>query len=184
MRASLDMLHKILVPWMPKSATVSKGVTQSVSALLWRRAQQQSQQNEESKDKEGSTVNGPDVAFLDSMEYARLLWTRVEESGWLDHARNVISSSVLVAETLSARKCSVLVHCSDGWDRTAQVCATSQIILDPYFRTLEGLCVLIEKDWCGFGHKFHDRIGHMRPSNGEDGKEVSPVFLQVFFSYV
>jgi hypothetical protein len=40
-----------------------------------------------------------------------------------------------------------------------KVCATAQIILDPYYRTLEGFCVLVEKEWCCFGHKFQDRTG-------------------------
>ena len=31
---------------------------------------------------------------------------------------------------------SVLVHCSDGWDRTAQICSIAQLLLDPYFRTM------------------------------------------------
>ena len=30
----------------------------------------------------------------------------------------------------------VVVHCSDGWDRTSQLCALSQLIIDPYFRTI------------------------------------------------
>lgn len=36
---------------------------------------------------------------------------------------------------------SVLVHCSDGWDRTAQVCSVASVLLDPYYRTLKGLMV-------------------------------------------
>lgn len=39
----------------------------------------------------------------------------------------------------------VLIHCSDGWDRTPQLTATSMLCLDPYYRTLEGFEVLIEK---------------------------------------
>ena len=47
----------------------------------------------------------------------------------------------------------VLVHCSDGWDRTAQVCALAQFALDPYFRTFDGFGVLVEKEWCAFGER-------------------------------
>jgi hypothetical protein len=43
-------------------------------------------------------------------------------------------------------------------DRTAQICSVTQILLDPYFRTVEGLAVLIEKDWCAFGHKFQGEL--------------------------
>lgn len=53
----------------------------------------------------------------------------------------------------------ILVHCSDGWDRTAQLCALASVMLDPYYRTIEGLCILIEKDWIRFGHQFSTRLG-------------------------
>ena len=60
--------------------------------------------------------------------------------------------------------------------RTAQVSAMSQIMLDGYFRTISGLCVLIDKEWVHFGHKFHDRIG-VSNKNAKD-EERSPVFIQ------
>lgn len=31
----------------------------------------------------------------------------------------------------------VLVHCSDGWDRTPQIVALAKLLLDPYYRTIE-----------------------------------------------
>ena len=38
---------------------------------------------------------------------------------------------------------SVLVHCSDGWDRTAQTTSLASLMLDPYYRTIEGFQVNI-----------------------------------------
>ena len=81
-------------------------------------------------------------------------YSKIEESGWLKHIRIILQAGVLCAEKLHLENTSVLVHCSDGWDRTAQVCSITQLILDPYYRTLEGFAVLIEKEWCAFGYKF------------------------------
>ena len=31
----------------------------------------------------------------------------------------------------------ILIHCSDGWDRTTQVVALAELMLDPYYRTMK-----------------------------------------------
>jgi len=67
----------------------------------------------------------------------------------------------------------VLVHCSDGWDRTSLLTSLSQLCLDAYSRTIEGFIVLVEKEWMSFGHRFLDRLGH-----GHFSQECSPIFLQ------
>lgn len=101
--------------------------------------------------------------------------TKLEDTNWLFHMNKILKASVLVAEKMEIEKAGVLIHCSDGWDRTAQLSATAQLLLDPFYRTIEGFCVLIEKDWCSFGHKFHDRIGHL---TSVESQERSPVFFQ------
>jgi hypothetical protein len=52
------------------------------------------------------------------------------------HVRSILKASVFVAQLLRLEAAGVVVHCSDGWDRTSQVCATSQVLLDPFYRTL------------------------------------------------
>jgi len=42
-----------------------------------------------------------------------------------------------VVASLHDNACPVLVHCSDGWDRTSQVVALAELMLDPYYRTIE-----------------------------------------------
>ncbi|NXQ41703.1 MTMR8 protein, partial [Catharus fuscescens] len=79
-----------------------------------------------------------------------------------------------VWQAVREERASVLVHCSDGWDRTAQVCSLASLLLDPFYRTFKGFMVLIEKEWIAMGHKFSHRCGHL----DGDPKEVSPVFTQ------
>lgn len=51
----------------------------------------------------------------------------------------MLKAAVLVANTVDREGRPVLVHCSDGWDRTPQIVALAKILLDPYYRTLEVL---------------------------------------------
>ena len=44
-------------------------------------------------------------------------------------------------QAIAAESSSVLVHCSDGWDRTSQVCSLGSLLLDPYYRTIRGFMV-------------------------------------------
>lgn len=50
------------------------------------------------------------------------------------------------------------------------------LLLDPFYRTIEGFAVLVEKEWCSFGHKFAQRIGHGQEK--PDDAERSPIFVQ------
>lgn len=83
----------------------------------------------------------------------------LRKSGWLGHIQGLLEGSAMVAKRIGLGGSHVLVHCSDGWDRTSQVSALAQIMLDPYYRTFEGFITLIQKDFLSFGHKFRDRQG-------------------------
>lgn len=98
----------------------------------------------------------------------------LESSGWLRHIKAIVDAAIFLTKAVTVEGASVLVHCSDGWDRTAQVCALGALLMDPYYRTIKGFMVLIEKDWISFGHKFADRCDQL----DGDPKEVSPVFTQ------
>ncbi|KAJ5219090.1 uncharacterized protein N7498_001189 [Penicillium cinerascens] len=82
-------------------------------------------------------------------------------SGWLKHIAGILDGAGLIARQVGVQHSHVLIHCSDGWDRTSQLSALSQLCLDPYFRTMEGFMVLVEKDWLSFGHMFRHRSGHL-----------------------
>lgn len=83
----------------------------------------------------------------------------LRKSGWLGHIAGLLDGSEMVARVVGLGGSHVLVHCSDGWDRTSQVSALAQIMLDPYYRTLDGFIALVQKDFLSFGHKFRDRNG-------------------------
>ncbi|KAF9227819.1 phosphatases II [Gyrodon lividus] len=111
----------------------------------------------------------------------------LRRSGWLRHMSNILEAVVLIVRNIHINSSHVLIHCSDGWDRTSQLSALAQLCLDPYYRTMRGFQILIEKDWISFGHRFLDRCGHLSsekffiPSadtaNAGGGSEAAQAFL-------
>uniref|UniRef100_A0A8C7PA87 Myotubularin related protein 7b n=1 Tax=Oncorhynchus mykiss TaxID=8022 RepID=A0A8C7PA87_ONCMY len=114
-----------------------------------------------------------DVGELKTPSMGDFLWG-LESSGWLKHIKAVLDAGVFIAKAVAEEGISVVVHCSDGWDRTAQACSVASVLLEPYYRTMKGLMLLIERDWVSFGHKFSHRYNHLEG----DPKEVSPVIDQ------
>lgn len=66
----------------------------------------------------------------------------IDASGWLRHIKALLDASWFITQAVQ-NGISVVVHCSDGWDRTAQVCSLSSLMLDPYYRTIQGYQVEI-----------------------------------------
>lgn len=102
--------------------------------------------------------------------------SNLEASQWLDHIRAIMNGALKIADKIENHKTSLIVHCSDGWDRTSQLTSLAMIMLDPYYRTLKGFEVLIEKEWISFGHKFLQRLGHGDDRHSDTDR--SPIFLQ------
>ncbi|KAM3724524.1 Myotubularin-related protein [Dirofilaria immitis] len=98
----------------------------------------------------------------------------IQSTFWLQYLTSLIDTAQKCVKALVDDGRSVLVHCTDGWDRTTQIVTLIKIIADPYYRTFEGFKILIRRDWIGFGHKFADRTGTRSSVSGES----SPVFLQ------
>lgn len=102
--------------------------------------------------------------------------SNIEATHWLDHIKQILNGAVRITDKVENNKTSVLVHCSDGWDRTAQLAGLAMIMLDPYYRTVKGFEVLLEKEWLSMGHKFAQRVGHGEDKHSDADR--SPVFLQ------
>eukprot|EP01126_Amoeba_proteus_P043983 TRINITY_DN4864_c0_g2_i2.p1 TRINITY_DN4864_c0_g2~~TRINITY_DN4864_c0_g2_i2.p1 ORF type:complete len:611 (-),score=146.20 TRINITY_DN4864_c0_g2_i2:36-1868(-) len=116
------------------------------------------------------------------------VWTsRLDSTGWLGHVQMCLKAGIRISKLLS-KGVSVILHCSHGWDRTAQLSSIAQLIMDPHFRTLRGFEELIEKEWISFGHRVADRAGHLLSLGtstnpgmvvGElEEEEESPIFPQ------
>ena len=112
-------------------------------------------------------------------------WKVFEDNRWYEWVSMILKTSLLAADAadhkaidIGEKICSfkaVLVHCSDGWDRTPQITSLAMIIIDPFYRTRQGFAALIEREWVQMGHPFKRRFG----IDGE-GKEFSPIFAQFF----
>ena len=101
-------------------------------------------------------------------------WTSLEASGWFQFIYLLLKNANEISKILQNNN-SVLIHCSDGWDRTAQLSSLSQMLIDPFYRTINGFAVLVEKDWLSFGHQFGLRNGF---AEKEKQDQASPIFLQ------
>ncbi|XP_033876550.1 myotubularin-related protein 1-like isoform X1 [Acipenser ruthenus] len=102
--------------------------------------------------------------------------SNVDSTHWLEYIRLLLMGAVRIADKLESGKTSVVVHCSDGWDRTAQLTSLAMLMLDSYYRTIKGFEVLIEKEWISFGHRFAVRVGHGDVNH--TNSERSPLFVQ------
>uniref|UniRef100_A0A668TJY5 Phosphatidylinositol-3,5-bisphosphate 3-phosphatase MTMR2 n=1 Tax=Oreochromis aureus TaxID=47969 RepID=A0A668TJY5_OREAU len=102
--------------------------------------------------------------------------SNLESTHWLEHIKLILAGALRIADKVESGKTSVVVHCSDGWDRTAQLTSLSVLMLDGYYRTIRGFEVLLEKEWLSFGHRFQLRIGHGDKNHTDADR--SPVFIQ------
>ena len=113
------------------------------------------------------------ISYIAENDYSVI--SNLPNTFWYETIILIIKGGFQIYHSIKDEEKMVLIHCSDGWDRTSQLSALSQIFLDKYYRTLIGFIVLIEKDWLSFGHQFRLRNGYCPK---EKRNEFSPIFLQ------
>eukprot|EP01119_Soliformovum_irregulare_P016348 TRINITY_DN4710_c0_g2_i1.p1 TRINITY_DN4710_c0_g2~~TRINITY_DN4710_c0_g2_i1.p1 ORF type:complete len:1641 (+),score=515.86 TRINITY_DN4710_c0_g2_i1:1885-6807(+) len=117
------------------------------------------QQSRQTLDKMVNTRNAPETVF----------------KTWLDHIKSIIEGARSVVFYISRGE-SVLVQESADGDAAYQVISLAEMMLDPYFRTLEGFQVLIQMEWIDFGYPFASRLGHLGKKS--ETEIISPIFMQ------
>lgn len=107
----------------------------------------------------------------------------LDSSRWLRRVANCIAFADDAAEHLS-NNVTVVLQEGDGVDYCAVVSCLTQLLVDPYFRTISGFQSLIQKEWVALGHPFCDRFGLPRPGNPKElttkdttTAQAAPVFL-------
>jgi hypothetical protein len=69
-------------------------------------------------------------------------FSSLADSEWYDFVFLILNGALQIANNLK-RGINILIHCSDGWDRTAQLCSLAAILLDPFYRTIKGFAILV-----------------------------------------
>lgn len=96
---------------------------------------------------------------------------------WGKITMRILRSACFVANQMSNALNNVLVHCSNGWDRTAQICSLSQLMIDPNFRTLKGFIELIQKEWIDMGHRFTTRCAYVQSNKYDESSPMFAIFI-------
>lgn len=99
--------------------------------------------------------------------------TALDQTRWLEHVKALLRDATLVAAMLDTRGASVFVHGTTGVDRESAVVGLAELLLDPFYRSIKGFLILIEKEWLNAGHPFPKRtgLGETTP------EERSPIFV-------
>ncbi|XP_055354318.1 myotubularin-related protein 5-like [Paramacrobiotus metropolitanus] len=99
----------------------------------------------------------------------------VENLDWLRQVQKLLRVAGTVVDLLDSQGASVLLSLEEGWDASCQISALAQLLLDPYYRRVEGFAVLVEKEFAALGYRFGHRNCLMQ---GGQNSAVAPVFLQ------
>lgn len=98
--------------------------------------------------------------------------TQLEKTCWLLYVSLCLKTANEAAKCLQEGE-SVVLQENEGRDMNCVISSIIQVLLDPFYRTINGFQMLIQKEWVALGHPFCDRIGHVYNKQSER----SPLFL-------
>lgn len=103
--------------------------------------------------------------------------SNVAGTHWLEYIRMLLAKTVRIADKIESGTSSVVVHCSNGQDRTAQMTSLAMLMPDSYYCTVKGFQTLIEKQWVSFRHRFAPRVGDGNDSHAD--ADLAPLLFQI-----
>eukprot|EP00111_Clytia_hemisphaerica_P003116 TCONS_00008846-protein len=104
----------------------------------------------------------------DDLQYMKC----VEETGYLQELNFLLDYALCVVNTLNFNH--VLLSIGSGVERAAQLSSLVQLIMDPFYRTMDGFQILLQKEWCSIAFPFKKR--NLVDFSSEE--DLSPLFLQ------
>lgn len=81
-------------------------------------------------------------------------YSLLDKTCWLFYVSLCLKNASIAATTMREENRTVVLQENDGRDMCCVISSLTQILLDPYFRTMHGFASLIQKDWVALGHPF------------------------------
>lgn len=98
----------------------------------------------------------------------------VSKSKWLVYLSQLIELSSTIAFLMYNNPTYCIIGFGDGTEISAQINSLTQIIIDPFYRTIEGFQILVEKEWIAYNYKFAIKNGTF----GQNNTTFIPIFMQ------
>ena len=102
-------------------------------------------------------------------------WSSLESTTWYEYVRCCLKYADNIVSDLLKNE-TILLHCETGTDYTPIISSLAQLLIDPYYRTLTGFAVLVQKEWLSFGFPFGIRHGIFIGMEANE-QEISPLFI-------
>ena len=115
--------------------------------------------------------------FALSEALSPLYLSHLYQSKWLQNLQGLLSAASGIAGLMELKGNSVLLCDATGFTQVPQLSSLILLMLSPHFRTIQGFCHLIEREWLQMGYPFATHCGHSYAKRKEQS-ELSPLFIQ------
>ncbi|KAL6054440.1 Myotubularin-like phosphatase domain [Balamuthia mandrillaris] len=101
---------------------------------------------------------------------------KLQQTGWIQQVGDVMSYADTMAHMLEAGN-SIILESDEENELVFPLSSVAQILLDPYYRTFRGFCVLLEKDWIRFCYNFPEKCNHILDTSRPSTLHVFVLFI-------